>query len=363
MDSVTQFALGAGIGAAVLGLRMGLRKAVLAGGLLGSLPDSDVFWPFDNAVDSFVLHRSATHSLIVHALATPLLGEALHRLARSPGLERARAYWAVFLCLTTHALLDSLTIYGTQLFWPVWKEPFGLGSVFIIDPLYTLPFLVLLVWALIQGHWSARFGRATAAVLTLTTAYLAWGMAAQQWAERRAEGLLARSAIEPERIIATATPFNTLFWRVIAVEGPRYYNLYVPLLGSADNVTSYAHPRGPEDPGECLAGNGHAAALRAFTDGFYRLDWEKERLVFSDLRMGLTPSYVFRFALAEHAGSGFTDIEPERIRSPRGAPGDYAWLWRGIRGGPAARPAEAAFRIDLTAGAQVQANDARPPTC
>lgn len=362
MDSVTQFALGAGIGAAVLGPRMGLRKAVLAGGLLGSLPDADVFWPFDNAVDSFVLHRSATHSLIVHALATPLLGEGLYRLASSLRRERARAYWAVFLCLTTHALLDSLTVYGTQLFWPIWNEPFGLGSVFIIDPLYTLPLLVLLVWGLIQGQWSARFGRAATAVLLLTTAYLGWGLMAQQWAEGRAEKLLARASIQPERTIAAATPFNTLFWRVIAVEGPRYYNLYVPLLGGPEDITSYAHPR-QAAMSDCLAGNGFAATLRAFTNGFYRLDREQDRLVFSDLRMGLTPAYVFRFALAEHRSGGLTDIEPQRIRSPRGAPGDYAWLWRGVRGGPALRPAEAAFRIDLTSGTVAQAEDANPSAC
>ena len=79
--------------------------------------------------------------------------------------------------------------------------------------------------------------------------------------------------------------------------------------------------------------------------------------------MGLTPSYVFRFALAEHGSGGLTDIKPQRIRGPRGAPGDYAWLWRGIRGGSAVRPAEAAFEVDLTSGARVQADDVVPPTC
>ena len=32
MDTVTQFALGAGIGAAVLGRRIGVRKAAITGG-------------------------------------------------------------------------------------------------------------------------------------------------------------------------------------------------------------------------------------------------------------------------------------------------------------------------------------------
>ena len=72
MDSVTQFALGATVGAAVLGKRLGVRRAAIAGGLLGTLPDLDVYIPVDDPVESFVGHRGATHSLIVHALITPL---------------------------------------------------------------------------------------------------------------------------------------------------------------------------------------------------------------------------------------------------------------------------------------------------
>ena len=49
MDSLTQFALGAGVGAALLGRRIGPRKAALAGGILGTVPDLDVFFPFDDS--------------------------------------------------------------------------------------------------------------------------------------------------------------------------------------------------------------------------------------------------------------------------------------------------------------------------
>ena len=42
MDSVTQFALGACVGAATLGPRIGMRKAALIGGLMGTVPDLDL---------------------------------------------------------------------------------------------------------------------------------------------------------------------------------------------------------------------------------------------------------------------------------------------------------------------------------
>ena len=73
----------AGVGAAVLGKPLGPRRAAVLGGILGTLPDLDVFFPFDDPVESFVLHRGATHSLIVHAVVTPLIAEPLVRFVKS----------------------------------------------------------------------------------------------------------------------------------------------------------------------------------------------------------------------------------------------------------------------------------------
>ncbi len=350
MDSVTQFALGAGVGMAMLGRRIGVGKAALAGGLLGSLPDADVFWPFDDPVDSFVLHRSATHSLVIQALVTPLFAEALIRFFRSLRDARLRTYVTVYLCFATHALLDTMTIYGTRLFWPVWQEPLAVGSVFIIDPLYTLPLLVVTVWGFCLKGWTPRFGRALAAAFVLSTAYLGWGVIAQQMAEARAGRVLADARVSPERLFATPTPFNALFWRVVAIDGPRYINLYVPLLGGADAVTAYTHPRYPASP-DCPALNGVMKRLVTFSRGFYRFDIADGALIMSDLRMGLTPGYSFRFVVAEQGSGGFRDAAPKRVLAERGAPGDLRWLVDGVLGRKSIRPAEAPQLADLRPGA------------
>ena len=80
MDSVTQFALGACVGAATLGPRIGMRKAALIGGLMGTVPDLDTFIPSADPVQSFTAHRGASHSLIIQALATPLFHWRWYRL-------------------------------------------------------------------------------------------------------------------------------------------------------------------------------------------------------------------------------------------------------------------------------------------
>lgn len=362
MDSITQFSLGACVGATVLGRRMGVRKAAVTGGLLGVLPDADLFWSYDGPIDSFVLHRSVTHSLPVHALITPVFAEGLIRFAGSLREARLQTYLAVFLCLATHALLDSLTVYGTRLFWPLWPEPLGLGSIFIIDPLYTLPLLLATLSAFFLKRWTKGFGKALGAALALSTAYLGWGVAAQQMAYARAGQFMADAAISPGRIIATPTPFNSLFWRVIAVDGSQYFNIYVPLLGDESTITAYAHPRQHASI-ECLERNTLVATLSDFTDGFYRLDSYDGALVMADLRMGLTPRYVFRFVVAEHGNAGFVGIAPRRIRGERSSAGDVDWLKAGIIGRRATRPAEAGQAVNIKSNGLARVEAPRETAC
>jgi len=70
----------------------------------------------------------------------------------------------------THALLDALTIYGTQRLRPFTAHPFGVGSLFVADPLSTLPLPAGLTMALRRsGDRGLRRNRAG---LLLSTASL-----------------------------------------------------------------------------------------------------------------------------------------------------------------------------------------------
>ena len=302
MDSVTQFLLGAAVGTAVLGRRMGPRKAAVVGGLLGSLPDLDVVVPFEDPVDAFVLHRGPSHSLIVHAVVTPLFGEALVRGFKDLRAHRWQTYLAVYLCFATHALLDALTVYGTRLFWPLWPEPVGIGSLFIIDPLYSLPLLVVLTWAFCLKSWTPRFRKVLATSLIVTTVYLGWSLAAQQIMEARGAAALARAGVEPQRLLAIPTPFNTLFWQVIAIDDDRHISLYLPVFGE-DEAVPYVHPRNM-DAGRCLQASPAFQKLAAFSKGFFRVEKQNGEILVADLRMGLNPGYVFRFAIARNTADG-----------------------------------------------------------
>lgn len=339
MDSVTQFTLGAAVGAAMLGPRIGMRKAALVGGLMGTVPDLDTFLPSPDPVTSFTSHRGFSHSLIVHALVTPLFAEPLVRLFRDLRDKRILTYLAVYLIFATHALIDAMTVYGTRLFWPLYEHPVGVGSIFIIDPIYTIPLLFVALWAIFLNPASPLFKRWLKGALIVSTLYMAGTAVLQQWASKQAQAWLDTHGIDAERTLSIPTPFNVLYWRTIAIDGHRYLNVYHPLIG--DGVTVYAHPRHPELEG-CLADSDAFRELSAFTKGFYSMKETDGKIIFSDLRMGLTPNYVFRFKLGELAqGLPHAVTPPTREQTVRSTDGDLDWLMTGIAGGQQVRPAEA----------------------
>ena len=69
MDSLTQIVLGAAVGEAVLGRKVG-NKAMLWGAIAGTIPDLDVFIKlFADPITSTELHRGISHSLFFSMLA------------------------------------------------------------------------------------------------------------------------------------------------------------------------------------------------------------------------------------------------------------------------------------------------------
>ena len=54
---------------------------------------------------------------------------------------------ALFWGFLTHILLDCFTTYGTQVFAPFSDVRVAWGTISVVDPIYTLPFLICLLVA------------------------------------------------------------------------------------------------------------------------------------------------------------------------------------------------------------------------
>ena len=349
MDSVTQFALGAVVGAVALGPKIGPRKAIIIGGLMGTVPDLDTFLPSDDPVSSFTSHRGASHSLIVQALVSPLFAEPLVRVFKNLRDRRIQTYFAIYLIFATHALIDAITIYGTRLLYPLVDTPFGVGSVFIIDPLYTLPLVMIALWGLASSSYTPKLAMWAKRALIVSTAYMLMSIPLQQIAEAKAVKVLEDHGINPERILTVAAPFTTLYWKTIAIDEGRYINIYSSIFGGDDSVTAYVHPR-RADLIPCLSANERFQELSTFNKGIFSLSVDDGEIVMSDLRMGLTPNYVFSFAIATVTENGARPLEkPTRRPVIRGVDGDWDWVIAGITGAPITRLAESKSFVAIDA--------------
>ncbi|HYF60165.1 MAG TPA: metal-dependent hydrolase [Burkholderiaceae bacterium] len=329
MDSLTQFVLGASVAAATTGRRSPTGRAVLWGGVCGTLPDLDAFVRYGDPILDMVLHRSHSHGLFWLAIASLPLGLLAALVFRER--DRWRRWWAATaLALLTHPLLDAMTVYGTQLARPFSDHPFAVGSIFIIDPMYTVPLLVGMVAA-----WRMREHRGlawNAAGLALSTAYLAWSALAQQHVETIVARELARRSIAAERVLVTPTAFNTVLWRVLVVERDGYREGFLSLLDDLDRIDFDRFDRGAP----LLASAGALpmpARLADFAHGFVAMAERDGRATITDLRMGQEPFYVFRFVVARREGGAWSPVSPSELVGGRPELGrGLDWLWRRMQG-------------------------------
>ena len=168
MDSLTQIVLGAAVGEAVLGKKVG-NRAILWGAIAGTIPDLDVFVGkllYTNEIQAMAFHRGFMHSILFAVLVCFFFGWVTYKLydfgKRKHTTNLKDWIWLYFLSIFTHPLLDCFTPYGTQLFAPFSNYRVAFNNISVADPMYTVPFLLCLIIMMffnrkkIQRTWYAR---------------------------------------------------------------------------------------------------------------------------------------------------------------------------------------------------------------
>lgn len=311
MDPVSQIALGGAIGQAVLGPKVGYRAA-LWGGICGTIPDLDIFIPMGGAVADFTYHRSFSHSLLILPLIAPLLVWLILKIHPQTNAFKKQWYWLVLLALLTHPILDALTIYGTQLLWPVTNYPFGTGSVFVIDPLYTLPLLIGVIIALTLRNRIKAGQTINAIGLALSSLYLAWGLGAQLYVKNIATDYLALKTEQQKTLIIAPTPFNSFLWRILKMTDTGYkeglYSVFdkTKTIEFIDHISDKTLLTG-------LESHWPVQRIKWFSKGFYKVEQKNNLVIMTDLRMGFKNYYAFSFKVGETANPHSIPAKDERI--------------------------------------------------
>ncbi len=284
MDSLTQIVLGAAVGEAVLGKKVG-NKAMLYGAIAGTIPDLDVLARnFVDTVTATEWHRGFSHSIFFSVLFAPIFGWLVWKLNAKANATWKDWSWLMFWGMFTHPILDAFTTWGTQLFWPL-EIRLAFQSIFVIDPLYTLPFLVFLILAMFQKRTSDRRRKLNRWGLIISSSYLLFTLVLKGLAYKKFEASLESQGIRYTEMDIRPAPFSTVLWTAnIDVEDAYLMGNYSFLDTQPIHFESYLKNR------NLLGGLKEDDTVKRLIDiaqGWYTISKEKDQLIFNDLRFGL----------------------------------------------------------------------------
>ncbi|HET8809248.1 MAG TPA: metal-dependent hydrolase [Flavobacteriaceae bacterium] len=330
MDSLTQIVLGAAVGEAVLGKKIG-NKAMLYGGIAGTIPDLDTFAGFfTDTVTAIELHRAFTHSIIFAVVFAPVLGLLVSKIERKSIATWKNWSWLFFWGLLTHPILDSFTTWGTQLFWPLETE-LAFKSIFVIDPLYTLPLIIGLVLAFRQKKGSKKRRYYNNLGLLTSTGYLLLSLALKGVAFEKFEKSLQNQTISYLQIETRPSPLNIVLWNA-NVELENAYLIGDYSFFDERPIQFERYPKNHQLLGD-LKNHPKVQRLIDISNGWYTISKKNDVLRFNDLRFGkMNPyqknsSFVFSYELIE-TKNGLTVKEVEK--TPENAKNLLSNLWQRI---------------------------------
>lgn len=218
MDPITHVLLGASLGYAAFGKKLG-RTAAACAGLAAFVPDADVF--IRSATDPLIAieyHRGFTHSLFFAPLGAVIVAGVW--ILRRRWRPQALTIWLCCLvAYVSHCLLDAATSYGTQLLWPFSNARAGWDLISIIDPIFTLVLLAGLIVAL-----ALKKIRVATAALVVAAVYLALGGVQHSRAVVTQKHLAERRGHTIERFEVMPTLANNLVWRALYVHEGNIYS-------------------------------------------------------------------------------------------------------------------------------------------
>jgi inner membrane protein len=362
MDSLSQIVLGAAVGEAVLGRKIG-NRAMVWGAVGGTIPDLDVLGSFFMSdLNNLMFHRGVTHSILFSVLGAIVFGWIVFKLYESPkhkwiaicskviaalviirvlkfisdvvsdgstifiivaslavvgftarhiwrkylrgawehpGVTIRDWQWLFFMAFSTHIVLDCFTLYGTQIFAPFSYTKISWGTISVADPIYTVPFLIFLLIAALFSKSSKTRRILNHTGIAISCLYLVVTIFNKNAIETHFENELKAQNIEATNFITSATIFNNVLWSCTAETDDYFY------LGEYSFFDDFPVKFDKIEKNHHLLRNPESdytmQSLSWFSDGYYCITESEEGLFFNDLRFG-----VYRNNQGEPAGYIFT---------------------------------------------------------
>ena len=217
MDLLTQGLVGSAVAQSFCEPKAQGRVAIY-GAIAGMVPDLDAL--INSSVDPLLnldYHRHFSHSLAFIPVGASIVALLIWLISRRRYSFR-ETWVACYLGYATHGMLDACTSYGTHLLWPFAVDRISWNLVSIIDPLFSLPLLVLTIC----GVWRRQIWFPRAAAM-FCVCYLLFAFTQHRQAETAQYELINRRDHNATRHIIKPSIGNVFLHRSVYLHEGVYY--------------------------------------------------------------------------------------------------------------------------------------------
>ena len=289
MDPLSQGTVGAAFAQSIAN-KNNIIKIGIIGFLAGLAPDLDVLIRSENDPILFLeYHRQFSHSLFFIPFGSLIVTLIIFPLfKKSMGFKTI--YMVSFLGYATHGLLDACTSYGTLLFWPFSNERITWNNISIIDPLFTIPVLILIGVAIKTRKKIFSFF-----AIGWIAFYLSLGFVQYERALSAAIKLAESRGHFAERMTLKPSFGNLILWKSIYQYEETFYVDAIRTLQSTtwclgENIRMFDYQRHlPSLDKESQQGK-DIERFRWFSQDY--LGYNKEKNLVTDIRYSMIPNQI-----------------------------------------------------------------------
>ena len=289
MDPVSQGTVGAAFAQSSAN-KTNIVKVGVIGFLAGLAPDLDILIRSESDPILFLeYHRQFTHSLFFIPFGSLIVALLIFLFVKG-SMTIKTVYIASFLGYATHGLLDACTSYGTLLFWPFSDERVTWNNISIVDPIFTIPILILLGIAIKTKKRIFSFF-----AIGWIIFYLSLGFFQYERTLSAAFKLADSRGHNPERMTLKPSFGNLILWKSIYQHEDTFYVDAIRSVQSitwclGDSIRIFDYENHLPNLDKESQQSKDIERFRWFSQNY--LGYDKEKSLITDIRYSMIPNQI-----------------------------------------------------------------------
>ena len=285
MDSITHIALGACMGEAFAGKKLG-KKAMLWGALAQSIPDIDfmaAFWT--DTTSNLLAHRGFTHSFLFCLIITPVLAYLAEKWHRPHNISFKK--WVLFFgtVIFIHVFIDAFNNYGVGWFEPFSHKRISFNAIYVADPFFSIWPGIAFAALVIASQNRPNRKKWCAMGLGLSSLYLVYCLFNKALINNNVKEELLKQKIAYNSYFTSPAPFQSWLWYIVAGSDSGYHVGFSSVFDRNKNI-SFTYFNKNDSLLNEVTDRGHLQQLIRFSQNYYTVEKWNDTLVFNDLRFG-----------------------------------------------------------------------------